>query len=128
MSSVKEKLLEEIERKVKRKNKLKQEIASRQNNIEEFVLKMINEIDEMISATVNTSLGPVIAKFYIKSIRERIRTLDEDANIEISWADKIRDGNLPRLNGVLIKWSPVYQKANACDPELFVDIAALLFK
>jgi hypothetical protein len=127
MSDVKKKLLEEINKKADRMKARKQEIANRNNNVEEFVLKMMKEIDEGASVFMNSDLGPTLIAFYVSSLQERMKTLDSNCKTEISWAPKNEDENLPRINGVLIKWSKEYQTVNDCDPELFVDIANLLF-
>jgi len=127
MSDVKKKLLEEISKKANRMKARKVEIANRKDNVEEFVLKQMKEIDDAASTTVNSSLGPAIANFYVAALAQRMKTVDEGCKIEISWAPKNDDETTSRVNGVLIKWSKEYQVANKCDPELFVDIANLLF-
>src|ERR1035437_6291488 len=117
--SIKQKLLEELAKKTQRMKERKQEIANRQNNIEDFVLKMMNDIDSMIASTVNTSLGPTLVNYYVQSIHERIKTIDSGVKIDVSWGEA-QENCLPRINGILIKWSKEYQKEHTCDPELFV--------
>lgn len=118
---------DEIKARVKRKEELKKEIAERNANVEAFVLSALDEIDEMLSSTANTSLTPVLAQFYVKALAARIKTLDNGAEIEASWTNPNEDENV-RINGILIKWSPQYQVANNCEAQLFVDVANLLFK
>ncbi len=119
---------DQINEKVKRKKDLKEEIASRPNNVEQFVLDMVNEIDETLVSTVNTSLAPVLAAYHVKSLHERMKTIDTDVEIEIIWQGDGKDGNLPRIDGVVINWSKEYQEANNCEAQLFISVASLLFK
>ena len=127
MAYSKKSIMQDILNKVKRKKDLSKEIANRHNNVEEFVLKMIEEVDNMMMTTVNSSLGPTIADYYIRTIHQRMRVLDNNIQIEPSWHN-IGEGQVPKLNGILIKWSLNYQTENKCEPELFVDIVSLLFK
>jgi hypothetical protein len=126
--SVKKAVWDQINKRVKRKKELEEKIASRRDNVESFVLEMIGEVDEMMASTVNTSLAPVLAEYYIASVHERLKTLDSGVKIEPSWQNDGADGTMPRLSGILLKWSKSYQKENNCDAELFVDVASLLFK
>lgn len=127
MSDVKKKLMEEISKKADRMKARKQEIANREKNVEAFVLKEMKDIDDASTSTINSSLGPAIQDFYVGALGQRLKTLDEGCKVEISWAPQNDGESVPRLNGVLIKWSKGYQVANKCDPELFIDIANLLF-
>ncbi len=123
MSSIRQKILKEIDDRIKRKKDLRAEIANRKDDVEAYVLKLMDEVDEMMSKTVNTSLYEILIPNYVRSLEGHIKTIDGGATIEVSWAE-----NPKRLNGVLIKWSATYQTVNKCDPERYVDIANLLFK
>jgi len=119
-------LLAQIAAKVKRKKELREEIASRKDNIEAFALKMINDIEEMIATTANTSLLASLAPLYGKSFEQQVKVIDPGSSVNIQWLDS---GNgIPRVNGILIKWSKEYQDKNDCDELLFVDVTSLLFK
>lgn len=123
MSSIRQKILKEIDDRIQRKKKLRAEVASRKDDIEAYVLKLMDEVDDMMSKTVNTSLFEILIPNYVKSLEGHIRTIDGGATIEVSWTEEPK-----RLNGVLIKWSAAYQVVNNCDPERYVDVANLLFK
>jgi hypothetical protein len=126
MSNTKGGLLAQIAAKVKRKKELREEIASRKDNIEAFALKMINDIEEMIATTANTSLLASLAPLYGKSFEQQVKVIDPGSSVDIQWLDS---GNgIPRVNGILIKWSKEYQDKNNCDEQLFVDVTSLLFK
>ncbi len=92
----------------------------------EFVLKMINDMEDMISTTANTSLLAALAPLYAKSFEGQIKAIDSGSTVDIQWIDGA-DG-IPRVNGILIKWSAEYQQKNNCDAERFIDVASLLFK
>lgn len=128
--NVKKWLNDKINKKAARREKLTEEIAQRHKNVEEFVLKLLEELDNNIHSSANASLfdSKTFRNLYVHSMQERIKTLDRNARVEISWATEGGNGVLPRINGVLIKWSSDYQVQHGCEPELFVDIAALLLK
>jgi hypothetical protein len=126
MGKIKDGLLAQIAAKVKRKEELREEIASRGKNIEEFVLKMINDMEDMMSTTVNTSLLAALAPLYAKSFEGQIKAIDSGSTVDIQLIDGA-DG-IPRVNGILIKWSKEYQSTNNCEEQLFVDVTSLLFK
>lgn len=114
-----------IEAKVKRKKDLRKEIADRHNNVDTFVLKMINDLEDMAANTTNTSLLVPLAGLYAKSFEGQIQTIDPNSTIEIQWVDS---SEIPRVNGILIKWSKDYQDKNNCEEQLFVDVISLLLK
>ncbi|CAM6003886.1 unnamed protein product [Sphagnum balticum] len=126
MSNIKDGLLAQIARKVKRKKDLREEIATRNENIEAFALKMINDMEDMIATTANTSLLASLASLYGKSFEQQVKVIDPGSSVDIQWLDS---GNgIPRVNGIMIKWSKEYQDKNNCDELLFVDVTSLLFK
>jgi hypothetical protein len=111
---------------MKRKEDLKNEIASRSKNIEEFALKMITDMEDMIASTANTSLLKTLIPMYALSFESRVQTVDPFAKVEVQWLD---DSNgVPRISGILIKWSKEYQEESGCEAQYFVDTAALLFR
>jgi hypothetical protein len=119
-------LLEEIAAKVKRKKDLKEEIASRHENIEAFAMSLINDMEDMIATTTNTSLLASLIPLYAKSFESRVHTIDPRATIDVQWT---KDANgIPRINGILIKWSPEYQMKHNCEEQLFVDMISWLLK
>ena len=119
-------LLDEIESKIKRKKELKAEIASRGDHVEAFVLTLINDMEDMIAATTNISLLTTLIPLYAKSFESRIQTIDVNANVDVQWT---KDANgIPRINGILIKWSQEYQTKSGCEEQLFVDMISLLLK
>ena len=126
MSKIKDSLLAQIAAKVKRKKELREEIASRNENIEAFALKMINDIEEMIATTANTSLLASLAPLYTKSFEERVKAVDPGSTVNVQWIEGVDD--IPRVNGITIRWSKEYQDANKCEEQLFVDVISLLLK
>jgi len=119
-------LLDEIAAKMKRKKDLKQEIASRDENVEAFAMSLINDIEDMIAATVNHSLLKTLVPLHIKSFESRVQAIDRGAVVE---AQLTQDANgIPRVSGILIKWSVEYQEKRGCDEQLFVDMTSLLLK
>ena len=125
MSDLRKRLMDAIEAKAKRKKDLSAEIALRPENVEAYVLKMVNDLEEMAINTVNNSLLAPLAGIYAKSFESQIRVLDPGANVEVKWIDS--DGT-SRVNGILIKWSRDYQDKNNCDEQLFVDVMGSLLK
>ena len=125
MSKIKEGLLAQIAAKVKRKKELKEEIASRDANIEAFTIKFINDLEEMIANTANTSLVVSLSHMYAKGFEGQVKVLDPQCEVSIQWLD--REDGIPQVNGILIKWSTTYQQKNNCDAERFIDVASLLF-
>lgn len=124
--SDKKDLLNEIASKVKRKKELKEEIASRGENMEAFVMKMINEVEDMLVTSTNPSLSRLLIPLYTKSFESHIQTVDPGAFATIQWADDAN--NVARINGILIRWSMDYRTKNNCDEELFVDVTGWLLK
>jgi hypothetical protein len=119
--------MQEIMSRAKKKETLKQEIAGRDKNIEEFLFKLLNELDESMANPVNPSLMKSIAPYYASSIQERIRVLDSGANVTVSWQDSV-DNEMPRVSGILVTWSKEYQVKNSCEEQLYVDMISLLLK
>ena len=126
MANTKDGLLAQIAAKVKRKKELREEIATRNENIEAFAMKMINDMEDMIASTQNTSLLTSLAPLYVKSFEERVKVVDPGSSVDVQWFDGEND--VPRINGILIKWSKEYQDKNKCEEQLFVDVTSLLFK
>ena len=128
MNNIRKKLLEEIDNKISRKKKLRQEIAKRKDDVEAFVLNLMEEVDDMMAKTVNTSLHQVLIPTYIRSLENDIRSLDPKAKIEVSWHTSTEQGVPNRINGILIKWSSDYQIKNDCEAERYIDTLSLLLK
>ena len=126
MSSIKEGLLAQIDAKAKRKKDLKEEIASRNENIEAFTIKFINDLEEMIASTANTDLVVSMCHLYAKGFEGQVKALDPECEVKVQWLE--RKDDVPQVNGILIKWSIEYQQKNNCDAERFIDVASLLFK
>lgn len=126
--SIKSDLLEKIKKKVKRKEALSEEIAQRTNNVEAFIMKMLDELDaDMASMAAGGELdSPEFRDFYIGGVEQRLKAVDSGVKIEVSWSADHAPGVTPRINGILVKWSSEYQKAHDCEPELFVDVFSLL--
>jgi hypothetical protein len=128
--SIKKLLYDKIKKKAERREKLAEEIAQRSKNAEAFVTKILDELDGNLADTVNTDLydDPGFMECYVRSVQERIKTLDIGAVVDISWIPKASQNETPRINGIHIRWSKEYQEKNNCEAELFVDISNLLFK
>lgn len=124
----KKSLIQEIVNRVKRKKDLKEEIASRKHNVEEFAMKFINDMEDMIASTANTSLLASLAPLYAKSFEERIKAIDPGCAVTVQWLEGSSSDPIPRINGILINWSKEYQVANSCEEQLFIDVTSLLFK
>lgn len=126
----KKSLMDEITRRANKKKALTEEIAGRDKNIEEFVLKLLNEIDASLSGAVNPSLVGQLAPFYASTLQQRIRirVLDNSATVVLSWQEASDEESVPRVSGVLITWSKEYQTKNSCEEQLFVDVMSLLLK
>lgn len=125
MNSVRKKLLQEIDEKIARKKALRKEVAERKDDVEVYVLKLMEAIDESMSKTVNTSLNEAIIPWHVQTLENDIKMLDPQVKVVVSWGGTEEQKH---VNGVHIKWSPQYQAANSCDPERYVDISGLLFK
>lgn len=131
MNNVKKDLLREIDERIARKKALQLEMASRKDDVAKFALELLDEMETMIaSTTVNPSLIAELAPLHVMSFQERLRVLDSGVKVHMTWMtpEDAESPSLQRISGILIKWSPAYQAANKCDPELYVDIAELLFK
>lgn len=124
MSNVKKDLLAEIDRKVIKHREAKERAITR-NTIDAFVLSFIKNVEELNYMPKDDRDWGVMVHFAQDALTDQIRSFDSHATCTISWVDQ--DEHLPIVNGVLISWSPAYQKAMNCDPELFVDVTSLLF-
>ena len=128
MGSIKDDLLKRIEKRAQRHNDLRKEIEERSENAEAFILKMVKDLDETVAKTANIVFDTDdFINYYIASVENQIQTLDFGAQVEISWQAQPEKGKMPRINGILVKWSPEYQKEHDCEPELYVDVFQLLF-
>jgi hypothetical protein len=121
----KDKILRKVKLRASRMENLKVEIAQRKTDTRGYVLKMLEELDFNLTPFRNLDNNIVFRDFCVNSIQQRIRLLDSGASIDVSWAD---DETQMQPNGILVKWSQDYQTANSCEPELYVDVAAALFK
>ena len=128
MGDIKKKLLQEIDARIARKKALREEVASRKDDVEVYILKLMEAIDESMSKTVNTSLNQVIVPWHVKSLENDIKSLDPGAKVEVTWYESLDPLDRKHINGVLIKWSLDYQKVHNCDPERYIDITSLLLK
>lgn len=124
----KKSLMQEITARAKKKEALKQEIANRPGNMEEFVLKLMNEVDDSLSGSINPSLATTLAPYYEAALSKRVRIVDNDAKVSISWQEASDEKSVPRVSGVHITWSKEYQKKHNCEEQLFVDVLTLLLK
>jgi len=128
--SVKQRLYDKIKEKAERRKRLTEEIAQRSKNVETFIANLLDELDDNLASTANTDLfdDPGFLECYVRSIQERVKTLDSGAIVDISWMPKTNAGEAPRINGIHIRWSQEYQQKNDCEAELFIDMGSLLFK
>lgn len=128
--SIKKSLLDHINKIAKRREQLSEEISKRSDNVEEFVVKILDELDGDLVSMVSTDIlnDPVLREYYFGGMREQIKTLDNGAVVTIIWAAETSKNDVPRISGILIKWSEQYKVAHNCEPELFVDMTTLLFK
>jgi sugar-specific transcriptional regulator TrmB len=119
-------LLDEIAARIKRKKEVKEKVASRDENIEAFAMSLIDEVEDMVATATNPSLLNKLVPMYAKSFEARVQAIDRGATVDVQWSS---DANgVPRINGVLIKWSPEYQTKRNCEEQLFVDMTSLLLK
>lgn len=122
---VKKSLLDKISKKVAKKEALKQEIADRSKNVETFILRMLEELDDSFASTVDTSLLDGIAPLYELSIQSRLNTIDPGATVKVEW----RDTDVgPRSSGILVTWSEEYQRENNCEAQLYIDVFSAMFR
>ena len=123
----KKSLMDEIAVKVKRKEDLREEIANRHKNVETFVLKMINDLEDMELAlpAAQHDLLATLSALYAASFESQIHTIDPRAKVKVQFYD---GEGVPRVSGILINWSYEYQQANNCDEQLFVDATSILLK
>ena len=125
MNDTKKKLLEEIDRKIKRKKKMASRAIER-NTIEAFVIAFMEEVTDINNISTTTETWAVLYPAAQKSLVSKLQTFDPKCSIEISWNRE--NEKALQVNGVLVRWSPQYQLKNNCEPELFIDIISLLFK
>ncbi len=125
--NVKDKMMHKVKLRASRMENIKVELAQRKNDTTGFILKMLEELDYNLTPFRNPNDPLDHSRFRdscVNSVQQRIRLLDSGANIDVTWAD---DGEM-RPNGILVKWSQDYQTANGVEPELYVDVAAALFR
>jgi hypothetical protein len=122
--SIKSDILDKIKKKVKKRELLSEEIAQRKNNVEAFILKMVDELDADVSSMALMQDVVGLHNYYIGSIEQRIKVLDTDVGIEVLWDTT----DNTRVSGILVKWSKTYQQQNNCEEQLLVDINAFLLK
>ena len=124
MSNVKKDLLAEIDRKVIKHREARERAITR-NTIDAFVLAFIKNAEEINTMVGSDGEWTANIRRAEDTLLEQIRSFDSYATCTTSWVRSTE--HLPAVNGVLIKWSPTYQKTMNCDPELFVDVTSLLF-
>jgi hypothetical protein len=128
--SIKQWLYDQVKIKAKRRERLSEEISQRGQNIEAHILRLLEELDGVMSSIANMDIldVPRLKAYYIGSVHERVRLLDPGAQVQVIWSSKVAATDIPRVDGVLVRWSEEYQAEMGCEPELFVDMSALLFK
>jgi hypothetical protein len=125
MSDIKKKLLEEIDNKAKMRKALKERIANN-NPIETFVQEFVRDLEDVNRMTANKREWNNLVKKALSSLVTKVKTIDPKFGCDVKWRNE--EDQLPQVEGVLIKWSRDYQIKTGCDPELYVDVASLLFK
>lgn len=125
--NIKQWLRNKINEKAQRREQLSQDIINRNVDVENYVLNLLQELDDDAADTVNKSLLNVteFRHLYVGSVEQRIKLLDGGANVTVTWNN---DEKNPRVSGLLIKWSKERQDKTGCEAELFLDISLLLFK
>lgn len=125
MSEVKKKLLEEIDQRIAKRKEAKARAITR-NTIDAFVLTFIKNIEDLNTVAASQRDWEFNANLALNNLMMQMQSYDRGVKLDVSWYTQ-EESRLPEVNGVLIKWSPAYQKENNCEPELFVDVTTLLF-
>lgn len=125
MNDVRKQLLKEIDQKIEKKRRAKEKAASNKD-VESFILEFLQEIDDIQKTAPDEALWALLAGVAEVSLRNKIQTIDARASVSVSWYEE--EGRATRANGVHVKWSPFYVQLKDCEPELFIDVASLLFR
>lgn len=119
MSYIKNKLLEDIEKKIARR-KEKKEAALDNKSYRAAVFDFFRNIEEAKKISVNSSYDREIANSALLSLKERLHVFDSKAQVRISW----RDEN--NVAGVTIFWSNSFANAHNVEPSVYIDIGEML--
>ena len=120
-SVVKDKLLQKIKEKIRRKEDAKVRAAER-NTVNGFVLEFIKKIESVESLSEKQSDQALFVFYATTCLVNQLKTIDSQVKVDILWQEQMQ------VSGVLIKWSTKYQQTNDCESELFVDVISLMFK
>lgn len=136
MNLVKKKLLEEIDKKIAKRRQIKNEISQREQ-LEHFMLEFVKEVEDLTSSGMVGENLLYMIDLSIEKLEHQVKSIDQECSVSVSWDTDvsiyatyeehvIKPEDLPKINGVLIRWSRWHQLKYNVEPELFIDVASLI--
>jgi hypothetical protein len=118
-------VLQEIEKRILRKEEAKKRVAEN-STVEGFVLQFIKNIEDNNDFGGDHYDWDLLFRHAKNVLASQLDTIDPTCAFNVSLYAP--EGQKPVVNGVTVKWSQGYQARHACDAELFIDATLLLFR
>ena len=119
MSHIKNKLLEEIEKKIA-KRKEKKEAAIDNKSYRAAVFDFFRNIEEAKQLYKNQNYDADIGSSALMSLSERLRVFDPGCRVNVVWRDSTN------ISGVTITWSNAFSAKHNIDKEVHIDVSDML--
>ena len=128
MSSVRNKLLKEIEIKAN-KIKTKRVDAANNKSLESAVFEFFKNIEESRILHGGKQYDPTLFNNAQKALEIRVRGFDPGTVISVEWNvhEDLKSWSDSTVRGVTIWWSRAYIAKNNVDPSMYIDVSAMLF-
>lgn len=122
MSSKKE-MLDKVNAAAKKREEARDRAAANKT-IEAFVFEFFKEAEEVLLLDMSPQNKGVMLLLSHNTLENKIKTFDPKVKeVKIVW----RGENEPIVQGVTIVWSKHFSNINQADPELYIDVAEMLF-
>lgn len=129
--SIKNKLLEEIDKKAQ---KIRDKRASAANNksLEDAVFDFFRNIEECRKLHNNERYDTTLFHKATAALKERVQGFDRGTKISVEWnvSEDVMDHRPweeQQVRGVTIWWSQRYIRINQVDPSMYIDLSSMLF-
>lgn len=128
MSSIRDKLLKEIQTKAD-KIKTKRIEAASNKTLEAAVFAFFNNIEDSRKLHGGQRYDHVLFAEARRSLQERVKSFDFKAKISIEFHknEDEKSWEETQVRGVTIWWGDAYKAKNNCDPSLYIDVTQMLF-
>lgn len=124
--SIKNKLLEDLDKKVEKLRTRKRSIKDQ--SVEAAVFRFFRDAEEARSLYSNERYDDDMLKLAHLALIQKLKKFDLGVKASIEFnRDKDEHSMRDMIRGVTIAWSNTYAKVNNCNKELYIDVSEMLF-